>query len=82
MDNLILGNRFSDYVPDLYSRSEDAEIKMITCPDCNGTKRIFFSACCGAEIIDGICQDIDCLQKCNEDSDECLNCDDNGEVEE
>lgn len=82
MDNLILRNRHSDYVPDLYSRSEDACIKMKTCPDCGGSKRVYFSDCCGSEVIDDICQDIDCLEKCNVNSEECHNCDDNGEVEE
>lgn len=33
MDNLILGNRFSDYVPDMYSRSEDIDF----CEDCENT---------------------------------------------
>jgi hypothetical protein len=30
MDNLILGNRFSDYVPDPYDRDEDVDF----CEDC------------------------------------------------
>lgn len=81
MDNLILGNRNSDYVPDLYSRSEDAEVKMETCPDCGGSKRIYYSDCCGAQIVDDICQDIDCLKHCAELYDTCRKCDDNGEVE-
>ena len=82
MDNLILGNRHSGYAPDsYYDRSEDAEVKMETCPDCGGDKRIYYSDCCGAQVIDGICQDINCLEPCKEEWEECRNCDDNGEVE-
>jgi len=83
MDNLITGFRHSDFVHDRsYDRFEDSEVKMKTCHECGGSKRIYYSDCCGADVIDGICQDLDCLKHCAELYDPCRNCDDNGEVEE
>lgn len=81
MDNLILGNRFSDYVPDLYSRSEDAEIRMITCPDCDGTTKVYYS-CCGIQIDSDTTVCPECGDDCTPDPETCDKCDDNGEVEE
>lgn len=83
MDNLISGARYSDFIPDsAYDRSEDIEIKMIECPDCKGKGIIYYSTCCGSEIIDGICQNIDCLEPCETSSEQCETCDGEGDVEE
>jgi DnaJ-class molecular chaperone len=79
MDNLILGNRHSDYVPDLYSRSEDAEIKMEACPDCYGDGTIDYSFCCDKPVWNGACSG--CDKPSEFETEKCAKCDGSGEVE-
>jgi DnaJ-class molecular chaperone len=80
MDRMINSAPMSGGISDsAYDRSEDAVIKMQTCHECNGEKYIYYSDCCGAEIIKGICYD--CKDKCNEESEICYHCDGEGEVE-
>lgn len=64
----------------LHERSETVRDETETCPTCKGEGREYYSACCGAEVIDGICQDIDCLKPCETESEECGECKGEGEV--
>ena len=83
MDHLISGARYSDYIPDsAYDRKEDIEINMIECPECKGHGKIYYSDCCGSEVIDGICQNIECFESCETVSEKCDECNGEGEVEE
>lgn len=50
------------------------------CFVCQGTGKIYFSLCCGAEVIDGVCQDLDCLQNCQITHEKCDECDGEGEL--
>lgn len=82
MDNLILGNRHSGYVPDsYYDRSEDVEVKMETCPDCYGDGSIDYSFCCDKPVWNGICSGCDKPTK-EFETEKCSKCDGSGEVEE
>lgn len=46
----------------LYERNETTH--ETDCGHCGGDGKEYLSDCCGAEIIDGICQDIECLKPC------------------
>jgi len=67
------------YEQSAFARNESIEMK--ECEKCNGTGHIIYSECCGAEIIDGICQDIDCLLPCTEYKERCDECNGEGEIE-
>lgn len=71
---------FSAYYDQVYERSETVRDETETCHTCKGEGREYYSSCCGAEVIDGICQDIDCLKPCDTESEECGECKGEGEV--
>jgi len=62
-----------------YERNEDIKIK--ECPHCEGIGKTYLSDCCGAEVVDGICQDIECLKPCTTEVEKCYDCNGEGEVE-
>lgn len=62
-----------------YERNEDITIK--ECPDCQGHGKTYLSDCCGAEVVDGICQDIECLKSCITEVEKCDVCRGEGEIE-
>ena len=67
-----------------YERGEEyteIEYRIIQCEECNGEGRIYYSVCCGEEVIDGICQEVNCLENCEIDSERCSKCKGEGEIE-
>lgn len=62
-----------------FDRNEN--IKIVECSHCNGNGNIYYSDCCGDEIVDGICQDIECLKPSVEVKEKCYDCNGEGEVE-
>jgi RecJ-like exonuclease len=78
MDNMINSAPSYTGVCDSATEPHYETIKMRICQECNGEKKIYYSDCCGAEIIKGICYD--CHEKCNEESEICYYCDGEGEV--
>lgn len=81
MDNMIKNAPMSGGMSDSsYDRSEDAEVKMQTCPDCKGETKIYYSCCNDVMLVDDeICPT--CKEICFPDPEECLHCNDEGEVE-
>lgn len=61
------------YYDSLYERNESPSMK--ECPECKGAGRVYYSDCCGVEIIEGRCQD--CQEFCIESGERCEEC--NGE---
>jgi len=62
-----------------FDRNEN--IKIVECSHCDGIGYIPLSDCCGAEIVDGICQDIECLNTCIEVKETCDECHGEGNKE-
>ena len=79
--NYIIGldNYLEKGFEDHFARFED--IKTVECEHCKGYGKIVYSDCCGAEVIDGICQDLECLKPCTSDQEKCYDCNGEGEVE-
>jgi|VirMetMinimDraft_7_1064189.scaffolds.fasta_scaffold38259_5 DnaJ-class molecular chaperone len=62
-----------------FARNEN--IRIDDCDHCNGSGEIEFSDCCGAAVLDGICQDIECLKPCVTVTEKCDECHGEGTVE-
>jgi hypothetical protein len=62
-----------------FARNEN--IRIDECDCCGGSGEIIFSDCCGAEVVDGICQDVECLNPCKIETERCDECNGEGTIE-
>ena len=69
----------SQYEQSVFARHDS--IHTVECEHCKGAGKIVYSNCCGSEVLDGICQDIECLKPCIIDQEKCYDCNGEGEVE-
>jgi len=77
MDNIIKNAPMSGGMSDSsYDRSEDAEVKMETCPECDGNGVIYYCEECDEDI-----KDCNCLELQIKKHEKCQVCNGEGEVE-
>ena len=62
-----------------FARNENIRIQ--ECHECNGAGQIPFSECCDVEVVDGICQDVECLKPCTVYTQICDQCNGDGTIE-